>query len=530
MEFKMHKSGLHYYDLKKEQHLTFVNTVSENKTGFTKRQIKCAEIARNLYKTLSYPSMKDFKWEIRSNQIKDCPVTIQDIDVTTKIWGKNIAALKGNTNRSKMHPVARDYVKVPKELLKLHKEVFLTTDIFFVNKIPFFLTLSCKICFTAVNHLADRTVPQIFKAFKEMYQYYLQRGFHITAVHADGEFTPHKTSIEAIPGGPMVNLASANEHIPEIERRIRLVKERCRATRHSLPFHTIPKLMMIHIVLNVVKLLIFFPTKGGVSDTLIPKTIMYGDTLDHKKHLSLQLGQYCQVHEEDNPCNSQIARTKGEISLGPSGNLQGGFKFMALNSGKKIVCSSWDVIPMPDLVIYRANALCRYQSQQITFTDRLRRLIGDIDIPGVDAYEDDDDHLPGVVPVIADDIEIPGVDVEGNETQDAVSAPQVETDDLDIPHDDPAQIEVAPTQHETPALVALPAQAPELRISTRVRSQMNQGFTPSMLGSKYYYAVTQLESQGVLNPDAHMFVQDYLYQADPDVVAAIMTQLSLKAG
>jgi hypothetical protein len=185
--------------------MTFAITVSENKTGFTKRQIKRAEIARNLYKTLSYPSMKDFKWVIRSNQIKDCPVTIQGIDVGTNIWGKNIAALKGKTTRSKTHPVTRDYVKVPKELLKLHKEVFLTTDIFFVNKIPFFLTLSRNICFKAVNQLADRTVPQIFKAFKEMYQYYLQCGFHITTVHADGEFAPLKTLIEAMPGGPMVN-------------------------------------------------------------------------------------------------------------------------------------------------------------------------------------------------------------------------------------------------------------------------------------------------------------------------------------
>jgi hypothetical protein len=73
MEFKMHKSGLHYYDPRKEHHMTFVNTVSENKTDFTKRKIKCAEIARNLYKTLSYPSMKDFKRVIRSNQIKDSP-------------------------------------------------------------------------------------------------------------------------------------------------------------------------------------------------------------------------------------------------------------------------------------------------------------------------------------------------------------------------------------------------------------------------------------------------------------------------
>jgi hypothetical protein len=34
----------------------------------------------------------------------------------------------------------------------------------------------------------------------------------------------------------------------------------------------------------------------------------------------------------------------------------------------------------------------------------------------------------------------------------------------------------------------------------------------------------------VLYPDAHMFEQDNFYQAEPNVVEAIMTQLSLKAG
>jgi hypothetical protein len=61
------------------------------------------------------------------------------------------------------------------------------------------------------------------------------------------------------------------------------------------------------------------------------------ETLDFKKHLSLEIGQYLQVHEEDAPQNSQFARTKGAISLGPNGNIQGGFKLMALNAGKKIV-------------------------------------------------------------------------------------------------------------------------------------------------------------------------------------------------
>jgi hypothetical protein len=81
-----------------------------------------------------------------------------------------------------------------------------------------------------------------------------------------------------------------------------------------------------------------------------------------------------------------------------------------------------------------------------------------------------------------------------------------------------------------PTPVVTPAHAPGLCRSTRVKTQAKQAYTPSMTGSKYSYAVTQLETQGVLNPDAHMFVQEDFYQAEPDVVAAIMTQLSLKSG
>jgi hypothetical protein len=139
---------------------------------------------------------------------------------------------------------------------------------------------------------------------------------------------------------------------------------------------------MTHIVLrHAVKLLNFFPTKGGVSDTLSPKTIMSGETRDYKKDLRLQIGQYCpQVYEEDTPRNSQRPRTKGAIFLGPSGNLQGGYKFMALSTGKKIIRRSWDVIPMPDTVIARVNTLgTSDQPEQLIFTDRHGRLIGDGD-------------------------------------------------------------------------------------------------------------------------------------------------------
>ena len=103
--------------------------------GFTKRQLKGAELARTLYSNLGYPSMKDFKWVIQSNQIKDCPVTVDDVMTANQIWRKDIAALKGKTTRSKaQHDVAKDFVKVPRDLLKLHREVMITADIFFVHQ------------------------------------------------------------------------------------------------------------------------------------------------------------------------------------------------------------------------------------------------------------------------------------------------------------------------------------------------------------------------------------------------------------
>ena len=81
------------------------------------------------------------------------------------------------------------------------------------------------------------------------------------------------------------------------------------------------------------------------------------------------------MHEEDAPRNSQNPKTKGAISLGPSGNLQGGFKFMALNTGKKVVRRSWDVIPMQDTVITRVNDLGSDQPEKLIF------LPIDVDVP-----------------------------------------------------------------------------------------------------------------------------------------------------
>jgi len=245
---------------------------------------------------------------------------------------------------------------------------------------------------------------------------------------------------------------------------------------------------------------------------------MSGKTLDFKKNLSLQVSQYYQVHEEENPCNSQIACTKGMISLGPSGNLQGGYHFMALDSSKKINQCTWDIIPMLDLVIAWVKKLGSDQRKLLMFTDRHGYPIGNIEVADdIASDEDNDALLPGVDPVL-DNIKITGVD----DVPPEAPPPTVEFEDLNFPESDPAPI-------ETETAPAPATEAPGLCCSMRVHTEIKQ-YTLSMTGTKYSYAFTQLESHGMLNPDAHMFVQEDFYQAEPDIMAAIMMQLLLKFG
>ena len=78
---------------------------------------------------------------------------------------------------------------------------------------------------------------------------------------------------------------------------------------------------------------------------------------------------YCQVHEEVAPRNSKAARTQGAISLGPSGNSQGGHKFLSLTTGKVITHWAWNILPMPLGVIERINTLTHGQPEMIVFQD-----------------------------------------------------------------------------------------------------------------------------------------------------------------
>ena len=61
-----------------------VKTVRDNMKGYTKREIREAQLARRAYKMMNRPSLKDFLKMI--DLITDCPVSVEDTINAEKYW------------------------------------------------------------------------------------------------------------------------------------------------------------------------------------------------------------------------------------------------------------------------------------------------------------------------------------------------------------------------------------------------------------------------------------------------------------
>jgi hypothetical protein len=164
---------------------------------------------------------------------------------------------------------------------------------------------------------------------------YMQCGFHIIEIAGDGEFAWIADQVASLPTNHILDLAAASIHVSLIERNICFLKEKTRSICHSLPFERIPALMLVRMVLHTVQFMNSFPRKGGLKQ-YPPNAIMASAQL-HMSQLQLKFGSYCQVVEDVTPRNSLAARTRGAISMGLSGNLSGGQRFLALDTGKMIV-------------------------------------------------------------------------------------------------------------------------------------------------------------------------------------------------
>ncbi len=373
MSFTPHPNGLYHLDMTVNE-VAFVATVEENEKEWSPRQVARAKKARALYQSIGTPSIRDFKAIVQANMIKNCPVTVADINIAEKIYGPAINVLKGKTTRKKPPPVVVDYLEVPKSLRMKHQGVELCADLMFVQGVAFLITISKHIKFITIRCIPSRTLDELRKAFDETFRIYNKFDFRVDVVHADPEF--QKLRQDLADNDIELNVANPQEHVPEMERCIRTEKERFRSQIARMPFQgQMPVLMFRELGKFVTRWLNSFPPKGGVSQTYSPRAVVTGRAIDYKKHCLIPFGSYVEATMENTPTNSMLERTISGIYLGSRDVHQGGHNVMNLSTGRLIqrAINAVKPLPMPKAVIDRVKQLGAQQGIKPNLQFKVRK-------------------------------------------------------------------------------------------------------------------------------------------------------------
>ena len=118
----------------------------------------------------------------------------------------------------------------------------------YINKLTFVVSTSRWIRFVTAEYVNESSKVAIMSSIKEIINLYYTLKFKIATLLMDPEFDPMRNNIYELEG-TILNTASTKEHVTEIERTIRVLKERMGDLMISLPY----KQLLIRMVIDMGK-------------------------------------------------------------------------------------------------------------------------------------------------------------------------------------------------------------------------------------------------------------------------------------
>ena len=416
-----------------------VQTVRQNFEGFTSTEVEKAIAARRAQASSGHLSEQVMKREVSRTDchslFRDCPVSSKDITNANNIFGPSLPIIKGKQVRKKPSRVEPQYISIPAQVMELNKFVTLVADVMFVNGLPFFVTLSRNIRFATVQFVPRRTANDLSNVLNEVLMLYKRAGFICQTALMDGEFEKLKAKLS---DKIVINISSKNEHVAEIERKIRDMKNTCRSITASLPFKVLPNAIIKGLVHHAVMMMNAIPAPKGVSSVFSPRELVLRWQLSFAVHCRAPFGSLCTVYDDPEITNNMAERSWEGINLGPSGNMQGSHKFYCLSTRTVYKRRQFDERPMPDSTINLINSIGAREKQEgrLRFHNRNNDPFSWTDEDENEVLIEDNAVEPPTAPFPAILAEEPGLtlQVEGQQPAMTPSPPMDVDSSLVLPH------------------------------------------------------------------------------------------------
>ena len=175
-----------------------------------------------LQANLGWPSDANLKDYVNYGQIINCPIAAEDINRANVIYGPQVPLLKGKTvRRHRVHVANIPRANLPHDLVLNHPADELDMDHFYVNSVCFLHTKSREIKLLTSNLTKTKEMAEAYRHINHITRRFANRGFTITQYHGDNAFK----ALEKHLGAANLHIVANEEHVPTIERSIRVVKE-----------------------------------------------------------------------------------------------------------------------------------------------------------------------------------------------------------------------------------------------------------------------------------------------------------------
>ena len=385
MRFQEVASGLYLF--RNKAHIEHNNRISgysylmltEAKLkNFSKEQIVKADKARELYRALGFPGHKRFLEMLKNNKIPESNVSFDDAKRALHIYGTEPATIKGKTTKDKQSKIeCKDSIRMPAQILKKNNKVHLMVDYMFIQGIQFLTTISHEFKFRTAEPLPytykkGAKKVDIWRGIQKVIKLYESRGLVVDQVHGDNEFECIREDLRPT----LLNISAADEHVSMVERSIRTIKDRTRSVVQFLPYNRYPRNMIIGCVIFAVKSLNNEVGMTKLSDIHSPHALVTGQPpRSYKDVIAMTYGEYVEVYAMSPIKNNIDERTISAIALYPSGNNQGGWIFMSLNTGRLLHRNQWKKLSISQGIIDRVNMLGEKDGQQ-TISNNFRYRVG----------------------------------------------------------------------------------------------------------------------------------------------------------
>ena len=356
--FTRRQNGLYVCDVLPEPHSTvMINTVASNESNYTTREIKQAKAARDLQRRLGNPTDSSLCKALSQGYIISKNVVPSDITRAHTIYGPNTEGLKGRTTKKKGTPIPHTVSR------RVSEDQTMYADIFFACGNAFLITLIQPLGHTITTFIEKTDIKNLRSTIRQHLGRYGQKQIRITSLHSDNEKGITAMALDFSGLGISLLQVGAGMHVPQIERRIRYIKELSRSVVNGLPY-TCPRKIFQYLVIFVTSRANMFPSATAPHGDS-PFRLMEGRT-PTDKDTNMEFGALYQVSSRTMD-NSMDSRTIAAIGIAQVPNGTGTCRFMTLRKPYAVITANHFVhVPMNQDVIDLLNEMASQDSRPIS--------------------------------------------------------------------------------------------------------------------------------------------------------------------